>query len=154
MTDNDAAARAAMVRQFLAWRGVLDPCPTCHGSGVVVYASTATWRGGMGGAAMTHDVCDGCWGTGDAHRKGTDLRALRDAEEARVAKRAGELLAWSVGANLSVCHAAIGELAAELERIARGRKPRTRPYYDLAASLAKTLRAMVPPPAAPAGGAS
>ena len=62
-------------------RGV-DPqnvCEKCGGSGVHVYSSTATWMGGIGGQAMTMDVCDGCWGSGDKNRKGADLReVLRD----------------------------------------------------------------------------
>lgn len=58
------------------WRGVRDPCPKCHGAGVRSYGSTSTWHGGMGGCAITKDVCDTCWGSGDEHRHGEDLRAL------------------------------------------------------------------------------
>lgn len=50
-------------------RGVRNPCPRCSGWGVRWYPSTSTWRGGMGGALCTQDVCggdDGCWGSGDA----------------------------------------------------------------------------------------
>lgn len=130
-------------QEFLQWRGVRDPCPRCRGSGVVVYGSTATWRGGMGGASMTRGLCDACWGSGDAGRAWDDLRAWRDGEDARVAARAGELLARSVGANLWSCAAAVTEIADELERLSRGRKARAGLFHDLAASLAKTLRATV-----------
>jgi len=41
-----------------------SPCTRCHGLGYAVYASTTTWRGGIGGAAMTSDVCSKCWGSG------------------------------------------------------------------------------------------
>jgi len=45
-----------------------DECETCHGSGVVTYGSTSTWRGGIGGCAMTDGVCDVCWGSGNKCR--------------------------------------------------------------------------------------
>lgn len=50
-------------------RGVRNPCPKCSGWGVRWYPSGSTWRGGMGTASCTQDVCggdDGCWGSGDA----------------------------------------------------------------------------------------
>lgn len=69
-------------RHFLDFRGI-DPeyggalvCTPCRGSGVRAYGSTATWHGGIGGQAITSDVCDKCWGSGDLNRKGADLRAL------------------------------------------------------------------------------
>lgn len=66
-------------RHCMEWRS-LDPdfdkiCVTCGGAGKRVYGSTSTWRGGIGGAAMTVDVCDRCWGSGEevnrwpSHRK-------------------------------------------------------------------------------------
>ena len=63
-------------RTLLEWRGVSVPCATCQGSGRRGYANTSTWRGGPGGQMMTDDVCDACWGTGDAERQGVDLREL------------------------------------------------------------------------------
>lgn len=53
-----------------------DQCPECAGSGYRVYASTATWRGGIGGQAMTEDVCDQCWGSGNRHRPWPSHRLL------------------------------------------------------------------------------
>lgn len=50
----------------LEWRGIDDPCPKCIGSGYIVYGSTSTYWGGIGGAAMTKGVCNKCWGSGDA----------------------------------------------------------------------------------------
>lgn len=49
-------------------------CKKCSGRGRRAYASTATWRGGIGGQAITEDVCDSCWGTGRIDRKGFDIR--------------------------------------------------------------------------------
>lgn len=63
-------------RHMLNLRGVKSPCTICQGTGVRLYGSTSTWRGGMGGASMTYGVCDACWGTGDKRRKGEDLREL------------------------------------------------------------------------------
>jgi hypothetical protein len=45
-----------------------DRCKACHGWGMRTYGSTATWRGGVGGQAMTTDVCDRCWGSGSASK--------------------------------------------------------------------------------------
>jgi len=61
---------------MLDWRGVETPCKRCGGSGRIAYGNTATWRGGVGGSMMTADVCNGCWGSGDEHRKGVDLRRV------------------------------------------------------------------------------
>lgn len=61
----------------LSWRG-LEPgeeCPECDGSGVLTYGSTATWRGGIGGAMMTTDVCDKCWGSGNKQKPWPNRRA-------------------------------------------------------------------------------
>jgi hypothetical protein len=75
---------------LLSWRNVTDPCETCGGSGVRTYSSTATWRYNcLGGAMCTTAVCDRCWGTGDLHRKGADLRDLHARLEA-AQRRAGE----------------------------------------------------------------
>jgi hypothetical protein len=49
-------------------------CPGCGGSGRKAYASTSTWRGGIGGQMITEGVCDKCWGTGRTDRKGVNLR--------------------------------------------------------------------------------
>lgn len=79
MSDEDTEHRMR-----LRWRGVDDPCLKCEGRGVRWYGSTSTWRGGMGAAMITWDVCDVCWGSGDRYRHGCDLRQLRDEESKRV----------------------------------------------------------------------
>ena len=129
-------------QEFLRWRGVEFPCPRCRGAGVIHYGHGSTWRGGMGPASGAWDVCDVCWGTGDEHRHGVDLRKQRDEEDQRVAKRAAVLLAESVGVPMYVTQPAINAIADELGRLSRGRKDRPRFFYDLCASLARTLRAM------------
>lgn len=138
----DQMDRDKMMDYFLRWRGVDDPCPRCKGAGVHIYGSGSTWRGGMGTASMAWDVCDVCWGTGDEHRHGVDLRAQRDGENQRVHERAAELLSWSVGSHLNITQPAINAIADELERLSRGRKERPRFFYDLCASLVSMLRKM------------
>lgn len=53
-------------------------CRHCQGQGRRAYASTAGWRGGIGGQAITDDVCDRCWGTGRSDQTGPDLRRMTD----------------------------------------------------------------------------
>ena len=68
-------------RICLEWRGLDDAkvCKSCGGAGIRAYGSTATWHGGIGGAAITNDVCDQCWGSGDAERPWPSHRRLQDA---------------------------------------------------------------------------
>ena len=66
---------------MLLWRGIDreggdTPCTSCAGSGVRTYGDTSTWRGGYGGQMMTPDICDKCWGSGNANKPWTDLRKL------------------------------------------------------------------------------
>lgn len=62
---------------FLDQRGVEYICERCRGLGTRVYPSTATWCGGIGGAAMTNDICDFCWGSGDKYKHWVNLRKLK-----------------------------------------------------------------------------
>lgn len=133
-------------QRFLDWRGVEEPCRTCDGAGKRTYGSTATWRGGMGGAAMTVDVCDTCWGTGDRWRIGADLRRLRSEEQSRIAAAAVDLLAQSAGANLQTARGDVLQIAlllrTEADKEERARRPaRGRWFIDLVRSLAGKLEA-------------
>jgi hypothetical protein len=77
------------IQCFLDWRGVEGPCTVCGGTGKKAYGSTATWHGGIGGATMTSGVCDHCWGSGDEHNHGADLRKMIGvlrAKDARIAE--------------------------------------------------------------------
>ncbi len=52
-------------------------CKKCNGTGGFLYTNTATWRsrpGMVSGRAMTTDVCDMCWGSGDECSPGPNLR--------------------------------------------------------------------------------
>lgn len=57
-------------------RNIEVPCLRCNGLGEYMYGSTATWRHGIAGQAMTMGVCDQCWGSGNANRKWLNLREL------------------------------------------------------------------------------
>lgn len=109
--------------EFLRWRNIETACEKCGGKGGRTYASTSTWRGGMGGASLTWDVCDECWGSGDAEDHWLDLRRLRNEQDARVAKEAGELLGRRIGAGLRTMLPAIEALCLVLDKEAKRRKP-------------------------------
>jgi hypothetical protein len=67
------------IETMLRWRNIEseeDACIGCGGSGVKTYANTTTWRGGMGGQALTSDVCDKCWGSGNKHRPWANLKEI------------------------------------------------------------------------------
>lgn len=71
-------------------------CIGCQGTGIKLYSSTATWRGGIGGMMMTTDICDRCWGSGDANRTWVNLREL-DAvkkENKMLREKVRTLLEW------------------------------------------------------------
>jgi hypothetical protein len=63
--DVSGFPRRDFTQEFLAWRGIEEACPHCTGTGYIVYGSTSTYWGGIGGAAMTKGVCNKCWGSGE-----------------------------------------------------------------------------------------
>ncbi len=138
MINSDEALKWMLHR-----KGIETPCERCHGFGSYTYASTATWRGGMGGASMTKDVCNKCWGSGDEHESWTDLRKLQKEEDVRVALAAGELLASRCGVWLRSLLPGIDELCLELDKFERQRRPRPNGFDTVSRCLAKVLREMV-----------
>lgn len=75
--------RNSFYARFLNYRGLTieQACKHCAGSGVKNYGNTSTWRMGIGGQAITSDVCDVCWGSGNADEPLTNLRKLRKEQE-------------------------------------------------------------------------
>jgi len=67
-------------------------CGRCHGEGSRTYGSTSTWRGGMGGASISRDICDLCWGTGRSDKTGYNLRKYEETFSIAVQKAASEYL--------------------------------------------------------------
>lgn len=100
-----ASAEPAYVTDgYLLWRAIEDSgdaCEECGGAGVYAYGSTATWHGGIGGQAMTTDVCDKCWGSGNRHKPWPSHRRLAhpDARSSAgpVACTNGVTLMWMPG---------------------------------------------------------
>jgi hypothetical protein len=72
----------AVARRMLALAHAVAgvACKKCDGYGYRAYGSTSTWRGGIGGQAITADVCDDCWGSGRSDHKHGDQRRLRQLE--------------------------------------------------------------------------
>lgn len=74
-----------------------DECQECYGLGTRSYPNTSTWMRGIGGQLPTNGVCDACWGTGDRHKAGADLRRIYAVERSlrsqvsRLQKRVNEL---------------------------------------------------------------
>lgn len=66
---------------FLDWRGIdrnEDACPDCGGAGVKAYANTATYHAAaIAGQAITNDVCDSCWGSGNKHHPWPSHKLLK-----------------------------------------------------------------------------
>ena len=141
MIDHAVDDRDIYRDYLLRGRGVEDPCIKCEGFGTILYSSGATWRGGMGTATHQRDVCDACWGSGDRYHSGVDLRRLRDEENKRVAERAVELLAHSVGCELGPSRLAITHIIEALQKIVDKRGAPAANYLpELALGLANTLR--------------
>jgi len=143
MTSSERDTVDDHLRWTLHHRGVETPCPTCRGLGVATYSSTATWRGGMGGARMTRDVCDTCWGSGDAHDHWTDLRKLRAEEDHRVLLRASTLFKDRLGVEFRSLLPALDALAAEMDAFSRQRRPRPQGFDTVTRCLALLLRDLV-----------
>ena len=115
-------AREEHHRWALEWRGVETPCRACGGAGSRTYGSTATWRGGVGGAAMTADVCDRCWGSGDEHGRWVDLRLMERRRRAWEADQCAKWLADRIGASLSTMRPLLLLVAGALHAETRRRK--------------------------------
>jgi hypothetical protein len=61
------------------------PCLVCNGDGTRLYGSSRTWRknGGLALQAFHRDVCDECWGSGDADRPWPSWRDRHDTNPLR-----------------------------------------------------------------------
>lgn len=127
-------------KQMLRIRGVEVPCETCRGYGVKTYSSGATWRGGMGTTSSEKDVCNACWGSGDANRSWLNLKTCEADAARQIAEQSLKHLCTAAGSNMSVMRPALEELIAELERMARGRKARPPFFVDACLSLVSAIK--------------
>lgn len=103
-------------------RGVETPCSKCHGYGVRLYGSTSTWRGGIGGQALTKGICDSCWGSGDANSPWLDLRKLQAERIAMTTQECAEWLSRRVGASYTTVRTHLAHFADVIEAESRRRK--------------------------------
>lgn len=135
MTPEDRREYAAAILRD--YRGVETPCEDCAGWGVSAYASTACWRGGGGGQALTSGVCDRCWGSGDESKPGANLReaeatrvraARLEAENARL--REGMMEALTEGARLTGENARLSSALDASARVVARKAARERGFED------------------------
>lgn len=128
-------------------RGVRYPCEHCRGMGARLYSSTATWRGGMGGASMTYDACDTCWGSGDSTRPWTNVRDLERKRRSWEAEECAKWLAERAGLTLGMFRPALLLVIAAIAKEANRRKLPNgiEPFWyaRTAEALARTLRDLV-----------
>jgi hypothetical protein len=114
-------------------------CKKCKGYGQRAYASTATWRGGMGAGAITTDVCDVCWGTGLKDDHGPDLRKMEAERRKLEASSSRRWFEERLGVKLAVLRNAFPTIAIKLRRM-RGLDFHASRTAEL---LASTLEEMV-----------
>lgn len=99
-----------------------NPCPTCGGNGVRLYGNGATWHTGMVGvASMTPDLCDSCWGSGDAGHHFTDLRDLESRHALAMAHATLESWVEKHVSSMSAA-TAVDEIISALRPLLRRRK--------------------------------
>lgn len=147
--QREREARQSVNAVFVEERGVREPCESCGGHGVRVYGSTATWRGGIGGQAMTTYVCDVCWGSGDqinhwpSHREFYGLKRRAEKAEARCMEGL---------ASLMLCHAlatghgdTMEDLLNELDWQLKEREARCRELEALLAGILDTYATVLSP---------
>lgn len=120
ITHHKCGAKAPF--DFLALRGVEEPCSRCSGLGCYLYSHGSTWQGGMGTAGGRIDICDLCWGTGDANRAGVDLRKLTSDRKDWESHQAAEWLAKRLGLRIGGMSAYVRRLSILAEKESRRRK--------------------------------
>lgn len=118
----DKSTREEMLQYFLEMRGVETPCTKCRGFGTRTYGSTATWHGGMGGAAMTNGICDKCWGSGDDNQPWLNLRTLDNNRKAWEQDQCQQWLANRLGCGLDKLKLRVGQLSDLCRKQANRRK--------------------------------
>ena len=108
-----------------------------------MYGSTATWHGGIGGAAMTWGICDYCWGSGDVNRPWADQRKLKADEDTRVHLQAARLFTDAVQAPWVAIHPAILYVREQLLKLLKQRKERPEYVEHVVLGLTRVLKEMV-----------
>jgi hypothetical protein len=120
--DLESVAEVERWRVRLKQRRIEKPCSRCAGLGSRYYSNTSGWRGGMGGASMTRDVCDVCWGSGDEANPFEDLRAMRERYREEVLRASFADWVRIGGLGMSSLRSAIPHMIEALDPLLRRRK--------------------------------
>lgn len=84
------------------------PCEKCGGMRVRPYGDSTTYdvrRGKGGGQAITSDICDECWGTGQQGRRGRNVRELlseRDELRQKLKDARDELTEYQIEHDIAI----------------------------------------------------
>lgn len=135
-------------RDLLRQRGIRnedDACEQCAGLGTKMYGNTSGWRRGIGGQAMSVDVCDKCWGSGMDDRPWLNLRELEQNQQKEIARRATTAVADACGAHYPTTAESIREIIKVLDKLTNARKT-TFWTAPLANGLANLLRRAIGDP--------
>lgn len=127
-------------------RGVKTPCSKCNGLGTVMYSDGSTWRkSGMATQSCERDVCDQCWGTGCLSRVGVNLLEQEQRVNDQIVYYATTYLARTLGVDYKFgdLKAGVSEIAQELRKLSRGRKPRSLGFHNNCRTLADFLDILV-----------
>lgn len=97
-------------------------CESCQGLGCRSYSSTSTWRGGIGGHAVTIGQCDSCWGSGDKYQPWPNIRKLEQSQADWEEDQCLKYLGRRLGAPISRLSKRLGQLADLCDKQANKRK--------------------------------
>lgn len=123
MSSEETEKKEFTLEHFLQARGVRgNACERCRGLGCYWYGNTATWRGGVGGAAMTRDVCDVCWGSGDKGRPFTNLREWMNHDNEMSREQSFKYLQSYIGGDYKTMKSTLLHFADIIEKETRKRK--------------------------------
>lgn len=100
-----------------------NPCPACNGKGYRHYSNTSTWRGGIGGQAITADICDICWGSGDKTQPFTDQRQQEEYFKRKIKEATIEDWIKQAGCDIKSVREILPEIIEAIEKLTRKRKP-------------------------------
>lgn len=116
-------------------------CSSCSGLGRKWYGNGGTWHPpGMATQGHQRDLCNVCWGSGDDREPFMNMRKFVDDKNEQVRSDGAKVLAGKARIPFASMRAGCEALAAELERLARGRKERPSGFEAMATILADELR--------------
>ena len=119
-----------------------ENCGKCRGTGVRLYGSSSTYRGGFGGQAMTRDLCNACWGSGTTTPFRDINELYREIEKAKIASAIDELFRNRQGLFIPALLDGMRGLVEDIAKLSR-KSSRPGSYRSSARVLEKTLREMI-----------